>query len=280
MQLRLTSILASLMLVAGLGAASAADMAVKALPPPPVVDSWTGFYLGLNAGGIWGSNHLTATPADPGTTAFWGPCFGAGACPRDHGRNTGTSGEVGGQLGYNWQVRSFVVGVETDIQWTDVKSAPSVALTNLGTGFVAYNGAASAKLEWFGTTRGRLGFLAMPNLLLYGTGGVAYGSVASSWTASFVPPASQFVAGFDRSNRVGWVAGAGAEWKLNRNWIVGVEYLHMELQSRSFGATGFGSPGCTASDCNFTVNANDFKTDTVRARLSYEFAGGPVLAKY
>lgn len=73
MQLRLTSILASLMLVAGLGGASAADMAVKALPPPPVVDSWTGFYLGLNAGGIWGSNHLTATPADPGTTAFGAP---------------------------------------------------------------------------------------------------------------------------------------------------------------------------------------------------------------
>lgn len=278
MQLRLTSILASLMLVAGLGGASAADMAVKALPPPPVVDSWTGFYLGLNAGGIWGSNHLTATPADPGTTAFWGPCFAAGACPRDYGRNTGTSGEVGGQLGYNWQVRSFVVGVETDIQWTDVKSAPSV--TTAGLGFTAFNGAANSKLEWFGTTRGRVGFLATPNLLLYGTGGVAYGSVASSWTANFPAPSNQFVAGFNRSTQVGWAAGAGAEWKFNHNWIVGVEYLHMELQSRSFGATGFGSPGCTASDCNFTVNANDFKTDTVRARLSYEFAGGPVLAKY
>ncbi|QPF93062.1 outer membrane protein [Bradyrhizobium commune] len=279
MKLRLTSILSSLMLVTGLGAASAADMAVKALPPPPVVDSWTGFYLGINAGGIWGRNHLTSTPADPGTTAFWAACFAAGACPRDYGHNTGTSGEVGGQLGYNWQVKSIVFGVETDFQWTDVKSTASVALPNTGTGFVPYNGAASSKLEWFGTTRGRLGFLATPNLLLYGTGGVAYGSVANSWTANF-PATGQLVAGFNRSTQVGWVAGAGAEWKFNHNWIVGVEYLHMELQSHSFGATGSGSAGCTALICNFNVNAGDFKTDAVRARLSYEFAAGPVVAKY
>ena len=277
MKLRLTSILASMVLLVGVGAASAADMAVKALPPPPVVDSWTGFYLGASAGGIWGSNHLTSTPADPGTTAFWGPCFAAGACPRDYGRNTGVSGEVGGQLGYNWQVKSIVLGVETDIQWTDVRSATSVNLTNVG--FVPYNGVASAKLEWFGTTRGRIGFLAMPNLLLYGTGGVAYGSIGSSWTANF-PATGQLVAGFNRSTQVGWVAGAGAEQKLNRNWIVGVEYLHMELQSHSFGVTGFGSPGCTALNCNFNVGANNFKTDTVRVRVSYEFAAGPVVAKY
>ncbi len=280
MKLRLTSILASLMLVTGLGAASAADLPYKAPPPPPVINSWTGFYLGLNAGGIWGSNHLASTVVDPGTMAFWAPCFAAGACPRDYGHQTGVSGEVGGQLGYNWQVNAIVLGIETDLQWTDVRSATSIALTNAGNGFVPYNGVASAKLDWFGTTRGRLGFLATPNLLLYGTGGVGYGSVSSSWTANFVPPPSQFVAGFDRSNRIGWVAGVGAEQKLSRNWIIGVEYLHMELQSHSFGATGFGSPGCTALNCNFNVASDNFKTDTIRARVSYEFAGGPLVARY
>lgn len=280
MKLRLISISTSLMLLGGLGAASAADMAVKAMPPAPVVvSSWTGFYAGINAGGIWGSDRLTSTPADAGTTAFWAPCFAAGACPRNYGSNTGTSGEAGGQLGYNWQANSIVLGIETDIQWTDVKSTAAVALTNVGTGFTPYNGAASSKLEWFGTTRGRFGFLATPNLLLYGTGGVGYGSVASSWTANFPPPSSQLVAGSDRSTRVGWVVGAGADWKLNTNWILGVEYLHMELQSHSFGATGFGSAGCTALNCNFNVNTDAFKTDTVRARLSYKF-GGPVVAKY
>lgn len=258
--------------------ASAADMAVKALPPPVVVDSWTGFYIGINGGGIWGRDNLTAVPNDPGTTAFWAACFAAGACPRNYGHNTNASGEVGGQIGYDWQFHTAVVGIESDIQWTDVKSTSSVALPNTGTGFVPFTGTASSKLEWFGTTRGRLGFLATPSFLLYGTAGVAYGSVASSWTSTFVAT-GQNVVGSNTDTRVGWVAGAGAEWKWQHNWIVGVEYLHMELNSMSFGATGAGSAGCTTLNCNFSVNASGFKSDMVRARISYQF-GGPVVAKY
>jgi outer membrane immunogenic protein len=258
--------------------ASAADMAVKALPPPVVVDSWTGFYAGINGGGIWGRDRLTAAPADPGSTAFFAPCFAAGACPRDYGRGTGTSGEVGGQIGYNWQRGAAVFGFESDIQWTDVKSNASVAFPNTGTGFVPYTGTQSSKLEWFGTTRGRLGFLAAPNVLLYGTAGVAYGEVQRSWTGTFAATAQNIV-GSNTDTRVGWVAGAGVEWKWQRNWIFGVEYLHMELDSNSFGATGAGSAGCTAVNCNFNVSSNGFKSDMVRARVSYEF-GGPVVARY
>lgn len=258
------------------GEASAADMPLKAMkaPPPVIDDGWTGYYVGLNAGGIWGSNSLTAVPADPGTTAFWAACFAAGACPRNYGPNTNTSAEVGGQLGYNWQMKSFVLGVETDFQWTDVKSSSAVSLANTGTGFVPFTGTASSKLEWFGTTRGRLGFLATPNLLLYGSGGVAYGSVANSWTAAFAAT-NQNVVGSGSDTRVGWVAGAGAEWKWTRNWIVGLEYLHMELDSSSFRASGVGSAGCTALNCNFNVGSDHFKSDTVRARLSYQFSGPP-----
>jgi outer membrane immunogenic protein len=265
--------------LSGIGAATAADMPMKYKAAPPViVDSWTGFYIGVNGGGIWGRNHQSSIPADPGTTAFWAACFAVGACPRDYGRNTGSSGEIGGQFGYNWQVNKWVFGVETDFQWTDVKSNAAIALANVGTGFVPFNGASNSKLEWFGTTRGRLGFLAAPNFLLYGTGGVAYGSIARSWTANF-PGTAQLVAGADRDTRIGWVAGVGGEWKFNRNWIFGVEYLHMEFDGKSYGATGFGSAGCTALNCNFIVNADRFTTDSVRARISYQF-GGPILAKY
>ena len=87
------------------------------------------------------------------------------------------------------------------------------------------------------------------------------------------------MSGFNRDTQVGWVAGAGGEWKVNRNWIVGVEYLHMEFDGRSFSATGAGSAGCTALNCNFNVSTDRFKTDTVRARVSYQF-GGPIVAKY
>jgi outer membrane immunogenic protein len=260
--------------------ASAADMAVKApvyKAPPVEVDSWTGFYIGLNGGGIWGRDHLTSAPADAGTTTFFNACTVAGACPFDYGRGTGTSGEFGGQLGYNWQVQSAVFGIETDIQWTNVSSSAAVALANTGPGFVPFTGAESAKLDWFGSTRGRLGFLAQPNVLLYGTGGVAYGSVSNSWNAAF-NATNQIVNGTARDTRVGWVAGAGVEWKVNHSWIVGVEYLHMELDSSSFFATGAGSAGCTTANCNFNVSGS-FKTDTVRARVSYQF-GGPIVAKY
>jgi outer membrane immunogenic protein len=275
---RFALVIASALLIGSAGAAMAADMPVKAPPPPVLVDSWTGFYVGLNGGGTWGSEHSTAAPADPGTTAFFSPCFTAGACPRDYSRgNTGSGGEAGGQLGYNWQVNSVVLGAETDIQWTNVRSTAAVALANTGTGFVPFNGAASSKLEWFGTTRGRLGFLAQPNLLLYGTVGLAYGSLANSFTANF-PATGQLISGSNTDTRIGWAAGAGIEWKVYRGWIVGVEYLHTELDSRSFNATGFGSAGCTAANCNLVIT-DRFRTDTVRARVSYEF-NGPVLAKY
>jgi outer membrane immunogenic protein len=87
------------------------------------------------------------------------------------------------------------------------------------------------------------------------------------------------VSGSTTDTKFGWVVGAGVEWKVSRNWIVGVEYLHMELDSPSFFATGVGSAGCTATNCNFNISAGSFKTDMVRARASYEF-GGPVVAKY
>ena len=66
--------------------ALAADMAApvyKAPPPVAPAWSWTGFYIGLNGGGVWGKDHLTSSPADAGTAAFWAPCSVAGACPFD-----------------------------------------------------------------------------------------------------------------------------------------------------------------------------------------------------
>jgi uncharacterized protein (DUF302 family) len=71
----------------------------------------------------------------------------------------GKSGEVGGQFGYNWQVNNVVFGFEIDLQWTDVKTGAAVALTT-GNGFAPFKGAANSKLDWFGTTRARIGFLA------------------------------------------------------------------------------------------------------------------------
>src|SRR5580704_18713994 len=89
---------------AAIQSATAADLALKAPPPPPIVDEWTGWYAGLNLGGSWGRSLTTYT--------------GAGFAPFATSQHMdGVLG--GGQIGYNWQFnRSWVIGVEADIQGT------------------------------------------------------------------------------------------------------------------------------------------------------------------
>jgi outer membrane immunogenic protein len=269
-QMKRIAIIAVLFSAIG-SSAFAADMAVKAPPLPAApVSSWTGFYIGVNGGGIWDRDELTATPADPGTTAFFGPCFAAGACPRDYGRGHGVNSEFGGQAGYNKQINNFIVGIETDLQWTHAGASSSVVLGNGGTGFVPFNGQAASRLDWFGTTRGRLGILASPSMLLYGTGGLAYGAVTRSWTMNFVAT-GQDIAGSERLGTYGWTAGAGAEWMIAPHWILGVEYLHIKFSPQSFGANGVGSAGCTAANCNFSVRSGGLSTDIARLKVDYKF---------
>lgn len=254
-------------------AAYAADLPNIKGPPafaPPPAFSWTGFYIGINGGGTWADDHLISDPANAATTAFWTVCFAANACPRDYGGTTAGSGEFGGQVGYNWQIRNFVLGIETDAQWTDASGNASVALANTGTAFVPFNGQAHSRLEWYGTTRGRAGILAIPSVLLYGTGGVAYGSIANSWTANF-PVTSQLVSGADTQGEIGWAAGAGAEWMFAPHWIVGAEYLHIQFESNTFFATGAGSAGCSATNCNFNVSSGGLAANVARVKLEYKF---------
>ena len=110
-----------------------------------------------------------------------------------------------------------------------MKSNSAIALANTGTGFVPFNGQATSKLDWFGTTRGRLGVLAAPTWLLYGTGGVAYGAVKRTWTQNF-PTTGQLVAGANTQDAVGWTAGAGTEWMFAQHWTVGLEYLYIKFE--------------------------------------------------
>jgi outer membrane immunogenic protein len=195
---------AATMLIAG--PASAADLAVKAPPPGAayIASPWDGLYIGGNLG--------------YGETNFDFPGISL------HG-----NGVVGGfQAGYNKQFGTFVLGLETDFDLTSIKNTTAGVDT---------------KLPWFGTTRTRLGFLVNPALLLYGTGGVAYGRLEES-----VPGASVKVGG------VGWAAGAGVQYALTPQWSIGAEYLHVELDHITSGSD--------------SVKTN---TDLGRATLNYKF---------
>jgi outer membrane immunogenic protein len=253
------------------GSAFAADLPpplpFKAPLPPPWYD-WTGFYVGANGGYSWGRawNSITA----PGVAAF-------------SGTQNLNGGLGGGQIGYNWQFnRNWVVGLEADIQGTGERGSTGLpAIVTGGGGAVApiptvtTTGTFSQKLPWFGTVRGRVGVEPADRVLLYVTGGFAYGEVDSnsSITASAAfPPAAPFAAvtanASAKNTQPGWTVGAGGEWAFISRWSVKVEYLYVDLSAftNTFTGTGPAFP---------TITARTHFTDNIfRVGINYNF-GGP-----
>src|SRR5262245_42657607 len=171
--------------------------------------AWTGLYVGVNAGYSWGR-----ATAEVEVSTVGGPIGSAS-------RSGDVNGWLGGgQVGYNWQSQRWVYGVETDFQWTgqdgDVSACLDLACAK-----------ASYELDWFGTLRGRIGYLLEPRSLLYVTGGLAYGHLSADFSASH--PSLGTVTISDSSTRAGWVLGGGFEWAFDRNWMLRAEYLYVDL---------------------------------------------------
>jgi outer membrane immunogenic protein len=263
--------------------AFAADLAPRPYTKAPVIVdpgyNWTGFYIGLNGGYSWGRANTTLFPVAP-LLAF----------PANRDANGGV---FGGQIGYNWQVDPrWVIGLEADGQWTGERGSRndvlgSVRVPTPGNDFnIVTTTAANTEvsLPWFATFRGRVGFLADPSLLLYGTGGLAVGEVKLAsqitQTAQLFGPGSQGTnpvglpvslvgAGFsDSQTRVGWTAGVGLEKKFSRNWSAKLEYLYLDFGSKTY---FFG----TANQADVS-----FRDHILRAGINYQFTAGPVVAKY
>jgi outer membrane immunogenic protein len=236
----------------------------------PVYD-WTGFYIGGNVGYSWGRSSDTSTVTNTAGTVLFS------ATDR-----TDLNGVVGGgQIGYNWQMANWVYSLEADIQGTGEKGTHNY-LCATGTctapfGVVAlFPGPAlplalSQKIDWFGTVRGRIGVLAAPKVLLYATGGLAYGEVDSSAVIGTTPFSSV------SNTNVGWTVGAGVEGVIGGNWTAKLEYLYVDLgkANGSFLTTtaAFGGGVVTES---FSSRITD---NILRAGINYKF-GGPVVAKY
>jgi outer membrane immunogenic protein len=226
-------ILSAVMLTTALTAPGlAADLGARTYTKAPAVapvSNWSGLYVGGNLGYGWGSGNTDFS--SPAELAFSNTTLGA--------RSSGVIG--GAQLGYNWQIGSVVTGLEADIQGSGIKgSARAPAIPTSVRDFPFESSLSSEhKLSWFGTVRGRLGVTVTPELLLYGTGGLAYGRVDAS--ANFFasgedfngdPFQAQAPASVSKT-KVGWTAGAGAEWMFARNWSAKLEYLYVDLGSES-----------------------------------------------
>jgi len=255
-------------------AASAADMAMRTKAPPIVVDpsyNWSGFYIGGNVGYGWGDADTSFNPL-PSAAAF------VNLAPTTLGPDP--QGVIGGvQAGYNWQAGKFVVGLEADIQASDIHGTALVTpiIQNSGVPFAGAGFlSASQRIDWFGTVRARAGFTPVDRLLLYVTGGLAYGNVSYAAQTDFRPVGTAaYPAAFSRT-KVGWTAGAGAEWAFASNWTAKVEYLYMDLGNESAIANPL------PANPPFQVGYNWRTTEQIaRVGLNYKFGwGGPVVAKY
>ena len=285
--------LSVLALALSAGSALAADLPrykAPPPPPPPPPPMWTGFYVGLNAGYTFSnSNNLVvnSAPLLPGAGIFTWALSANAVLPT---QNDGFIG--GGQVGYNWQFASnFVVGFEADIQGVATSGGNTTGLTAVPFApantifFTSYN--ARRNLDYLGTVRGRAGFLFTPTLLVYGTGGLAYGGVRTDLSLFQFSTIAPFgIGGTSFSDtRVGWTAGGGLEWMFWPNWSAKVEYLYYDLGNVT-NATGlirvppFVPPG--AGFYAATQSAERFNGHIVRAGVNYHFNWGatPVLAAF
>ena len=264
------------LMAVGTVAAQAADLPTRKEAPAPVFVpppfTWTGFYVGVNAGGIAPSGGRGASLLDtnPATSGFLSADFPGGL----GSQSVGFLG--GGQAGYNWQTGAFVLGVETDFDGSTL----SKSINNTGTPFGLAAGALSSdflsvnaktSLSWLGTTRARLGFVATPDnrLMIYATGGVAYGGGSSNFSAIDATTGSIFTAS-PSSTRVGWVVGGGVEYAVTNNITVKGEYLYADLGSSNFTSAGNGF--AAAAFPGVTVNSHfDYNASIFRAGVNYKF---------
>ncbi|MET4156327.1 opacity protein-like surface antigen [Bradyrhizobium sp. JR7.2] len=233
--------IASAVALVGPGPVSAADLSYKAPAPVQTVGSWTGFYAGLNGGGGFGSTGANEFGMRFGELGFPGAM---GVYDLGH---TMSGGLAGGQAGVNWQINNWVWGFEADLDWANIGgrqtiSGPVVAANNGGNSFPGNFVTASQTIDAFGTVRARAGFLARPDLLLYGTAGLAYGDVGAQGDFHLHrPDAFRDFGASGHAFQVGWTAGAGVEYRFAPHWTVKGEYLYYDLGNHSL-TSDYGTP--------------------------------------
>jgi outer membrane immunogenic protein len=273
---------AAALTVAGAFSAQAADLPTRKEAPAPVFVpppfTWTGFYVGLNAGGVWTTGSRDVTLFANGFP------FLQNSFPTSLG--SGASGFLGGaQAGYNWQSGAFVMGLETDLDWTSTSKNFNFVGAPFANGTVvvgpnglpvvlsgdALNANASAKLNWIGTTRARLGFVATPDnrLMFYGTGGFAYGG-GSGYLNVFDNAQGLYWHGSPSSSRVGWTIGAGVEYAITNNVTIKGEYLYYNLGSSRFVSAGNLTSSALFPGVYATAKYN-YDGSIFRAGVNYKF---------
>jgi outer membrane immunogenic protein len=204
--------------VLGTAVAGAADMAVKAPPPPPLF-TWTGFYVGGNIGGTWSSQDWWDTRFQTNFTNNAGLFIG------------------GGQIGGNYQVGNFVIGGEWDGDWASNNNNHNFnnigVITPGGTILVTNN-----NNRWITTVAARFGW-AVDHWLFYGKAGGGWVGNNNLTITNVTTGVSLTCGTFSTltncgNNNGGWLVGAGFEYAFTNNWTVKLEYDYLGLENRTF----------------------------------------------
>jgi outer membrane immunogenic protein len=266
--------------------ASAADLSAPASAPvytkaPEPAWSWTGFYLGANAGYAWGQSDFATDPGCPPATSNSTFCNappspfapnGSAVAAAGSG-SLKSSGFTGGvSAGGNWQAGTLVYGGEADFDALQLKRT----IVTTGTFPVAFLGnqftlTETAGTDWLGTLRARLGLTVMPNVLLYATGGAAFTDFrfSSSYSDNAIGGGLPGGTGYGSSSSMsaGWTAGGGLEWAVVKNWTVKAEYLFVDFPYKSFAVPTSNTPTFSQT----MQVKTDLSASLARVGVNYKF---------
>ena len=281
-------LMSAMALGAMVATASAADMPARApaVAPAPYVAplfTWTGFYVGVNAGAAWHGNDSC-----PSLYNYSGGVLGTRYTAFAPGCNNDNTAFTGGfQAGFNWQMGALVFGIEGDANWisNDNKRGFNnyVGPTGIGSAYT-YSLDGNPQSNFLGGIRGRLGW-AFDRAMLYIAGGAAFRNSGSdeaivAYNSSGVQVAI-FAPNSSRDN-VGWSLGGGLEWAFTNNVSLKLEYMHSQFNngdnvylSSYSGYTGYA----------FVRDSRRDSIDVARIGINYRFGGpvsapAPVLARY
>lgn len=266
--------------VALIGISAATSVFAADLPrryvPPPVVEpafSWTGFYVGLNAGYGW--NNMDDPTWRPYSGYNYGYNYG------HHGLSINNDGGfVGGaQIGYNYEMGQgafgrFVVGLEADIQYADIGGQASwnnswdAYYWNNASAYNYYGAKAGSDLTWFGTVRARAG-VAFDRALIYVTGGLAYGGGDNDKFCNQLVAAGGWGKCND-STGIGWAVGGGLEYAFTNNWTAKIEGLYVNIDRSSSNVYVYNVVN-PANDYYYKTKSNN-EFAVFRVGLNYKFS--------
>jgi outer membrane immunogenic protein len=289
--------------------AIAADMGVRPIARPAPAFTWTGCYIGVNAGYATGTSRHSAEPGSvligPGTVGpFGGPlpaasplqqaplAFGQGADITPHFHLGGLL--AGGTGGCQYQWGAWVFGIEADGGMID-KEGQANDQFPFNPQFVNQTNERSLT-----TLRGRLGY-AVDKWLFYATGGVAWARVeATAWdgcsvnasgiggvlvtpgcTASIFGPgvapagligtASGVPSIHDKQTMVGYAVGGGAEYALGYGWSIKSEYIYINFKSKDFFGQGNTAISCCVAPTFVSPTKVSLYDHTFKWGLNYKF---------